>query len=150
MCFLAFTRHYYHNFSFQSDQLLFSYTSAEVRGENAPERKLASTGDQTHNHQVMSPTYSPLRHLGGVHLLEKEKMLVTSIYCYTTNIYLPSLEQFLLIKPFPNKPWFLSVCSTSLLKTLWEKEKLLVMSNFSLSHSVFYPFKELSAICMTP
>ena len=25
--------------------------------------------------------------------------------------------------PFPNKPWFLRVCSTSLLKTLWEKEK---------------------------
>ena len=27
-----------------------------------------------------------------------------------------------------------------------EKEKLLVMSNFSFSHSVFYPFGELSAI----
>ena len=35
--------------------------------------------------------------------------------------------------PFPNKPWFLRVCSTSLLKTLREKEKLLVMSNFSFS-----------------
>ena len=34
----------------------------------------------------------------------------------------------------------------SLLKTLWEKEKLLVMSNFSFSHSVFYPVGELSAI----
>ena len=30
--------------------------------------------------------------------------------------------------PFPNKPWFLRVCSKSLLKTLWEKEKLLVTS----------------------
>ena len=50
------------------------------------------------------------------------------------------------INPFPNKPWFLRVCSTSLLKTLWEKEKLLVTSNFSFSHSVFYPFEELSAI----
>ena len=29
---------------------------------------------------------------------------------------------------------------TSLLKTLWEKEKLLIMSNFSFSHSVFSPF----------
>ena len=48
--------------------------------------------------------------------------------------------------PFPNKPWFLRVCSTSLLKTLWEKEKLLVTSNFSFSHSVFYPFGEPSAI----
>ena len=47
---------------------------------------------------------------------------------------------------FPNKPWFLCVCSTSLLKTLWEKEKLLIMSNFSFSYSVFYPFWELSAI----
>ena len=50
------------------------------------------------------------------------------------------------INPFPNKPWFLRVCNTSLLKTLWEKEKLLVASNFSFSHSVFYLFIELSAI----
>ena len=48
--------------------------------------------------------------------------------------------------PFPNKPWFLRVCSTNLLKTLWEKEKLLVMSNFSFSRSVFYLFRELPAI----
>ena len=32
------------------------------------------------------------------------------------------------------------------LETLWEKEKLLVTSNFSFSHSVFYPFRELSDI----
>ena len=50
------------------------------------------------------------------------------------------------VNPFPNKPWFLRVCSVSLLKTLWEKEKMLVTSNFSFSHSVFYPFQELSAI----
>ena len=37
-------------------------------------------------------------------------------------------------------------CSRSLLKTMWEKEKLLVTSNFSFSHSVFYPFGKLSAI----
>ena len=48
--------------------------------------------------------------------------------------------------PFPNKPWFLRVCSTSLLKTLWEKEKLLVTSNFTFSHSAFYPLRERSAI----
>ena len=46
----------------------------------------------------------------------------------------------------PNKPWFLRVCSTSLMKTMWEKEKLLMMSNFSFSHSDFYPVGELSAI----
>ena len=30
----------------------------------------------------------------------------------------------------PFKPWFLLVCSTSLLKTLWEKQKLLAISSF--------------------
>ena len=44
------------------------------------------------------------------------------------------------IIPFPNKPWFSQslVCSRSLLKTLLEKEKMLVTSNFSFSHSIFY------------
>ena len=28
------------------------------------------------------------------------------------------------LNPFPNKPWFLRVCTTGILKTLWEKEKL--------------------------
>ena len=51
-----------------------------------------------------------------------------------------------LFNPFPNKPWFLRVCSSSLLKTLGEKEKLLVTSNFSFSHSIFYPFGKLSSI----
>ena len=50
------------------------------------------------------------------------------------------------INPFPNKPWFLRVCSTSLLKTLLKKEKLLVTSNFSFSHRIFYPFEERSSI----
>ena len=47
------------------------------------------------------------------------------------------------VNTFPHKPWFLRVYSTSLLKTPWEKEKLLVTSNFFFSHSVFYPFGEL-------
>ena len=50
---------------FQSHRLLFSHASAEVRGENTPERKVASTWDRTHNHEVMSPTRSPLSHPGG-------------------------------------------------------------------------------------
>ena len=50
------------------------------------------------------------------------------------------------INPFPNKPWILRVCSESLLKTPWEKEKWLVTSNFSFSHGVFYLFGEPSAI----
>ena len=59
---------------------------------------------------------------------------------------LNSVVDLLLISPFPNKPCFLRVCSTSLLKTLREKEKLLVTSNFSFSHSVFYLFGKLSTI----
>ena len=53
------------------------------------------------------------------------------------------MEEF---KPFPNKPWFLRICSISLWKTLWEKEKLLVTINFYFSHSIFKHFRELSAI----
>ena len=59
----------------------------------------------------------------------------------------PFLSLFSLT-PFPNKPWFLHVCHTSLLKTLWEKEKLLVTSNFSFFHNVSYHFHELFAIFM--
>ena len=50
------------------------------------------------------------------------------------------------LNPFPNKPLFIRVCSSSLLKTLWEKEKLLVTSNFSFSHTIFSPLGKLSAI----
>ena len=45
------------------------------------------------------------------------------------------------IIPFPNRPWFLYVYSTSLLKTQWKKE-----SNISFFHSVFYPFGKLLVI----
>ena len=51
--------------SFQSHRFRFSHASAEVRGENTLERKFTSTGDRTHNHQIMSPTRSPLSHQGG-------------------------------------------------------------------------------------
>ena len=49
------------------------------------------------------------------------------------------------LNPFPKKPWFLRVCTAGLLKTLWKKDKLLIKSNLSFSHSVFYPFGKLSA-----
>ena len=48
--------------------------------------------------------------------------------------------------PFPDKPWYLLVGCTSLSKKLGEKEKLLIMSNFSFSHCAFYPFEEISSI----
>ena len=45
------------------------------------------------------------------------------------------------INPFPHKPWFLRVCSTSLLKTPWEKEKLLITSKFLLFPQCFLPIR---------
>ena len=44
-----------------------------------------------------------------------------------------------------NKHMFLRVCST-LLKTLWEKDKLLVTSNLLFLHRVFYPFEEFPSM----
>ena len=57
-----------------------------------------------------------------------------------------NIENEYRLNPLPNKPWVLRVSSASLLRTLWKKEKLLITSNFSFSHSVFYPFGELSDI----
>ena len=72
-------------------------------------------------------------------------MLVIRIFSFSHNVF---LKAFLVrsINPFPNKPWFLHVCSTSLLKTLCEKEKLLVTSNSSFSHINLNPFGNLSDI----
>ena len=46
-----------------------------------------------------------------------------------------------IVNPFPHNNTFWHPWETSLLKTLLEKEKLLIMSNFSFSHKVFYPFE---------
>ena len=73
------------------------------------------------------------------------KMLATSILSFYHNVFKRRLVQDNLTLS-QNKPWFLRVCSRTLLKTLWEKEKLLITSNFSFSHSVFYLLEELSAI----
>ena len=56
------------------------------------------------------------------------------------------LYKSIFFNSFPNKPWFLRVYRTSLLKTLLEKEKLVVKSNFSFSRFVFYPFGEVYAV----
>ena len=50
------------------------------------------------------------------------------------------LHYSMMVIQFPHNNTFWHPWETSLLKTLWEKEKLLVMSNFSFSHSVFYLF----------
>ena len=63
------------------------------------------------------------------------------LHDFQNKLYLSLYSIIPTFNPFPNKPWFLQVCSTSLLKTLREKEKLLVMSNFSFSHRVFSPLE---------
>ena len=84
-------------------------------------------------------------------LWEKEKLFVMSNFSFSHSVFYPFGELSVIFEwsrfnPFPNKPCFLRVCSTSPVKTLWVKEKLLVTSNFSFSHSVFYLFAELSVI----
>ena len=76
----------------------------------------------------------PRHETSSLFLLQEEQR--TEIYYIKIHI----------LNPFPNKPLFLRVCSTSILKTLWKTEKLLVSSNFSFSHSVFYLLIEFSVI----
>ena len=64
--------------SFLSHQLLFSHASVEVRGENTLEKKFASTRYRTHNHNVMSPTRSPLSYPGVAEHRNKEHQLQNS------------------------------------------------------------------------
>ena len=65
-------------------------------------------------------------------LSKREIVMSAALYLYFANAFrldqakiLSCVKEF---NTFPNKPWFLGVCSTSLLKTLWEKEKLLVIA----------------------
>ena len=57
-----------------------------MRGENTPERKVASTGDQTHNHQVMSPTH--FRTTTYEYAPEKGKKMYNAFLCpiYTNQV----------------------------------------------------------------
>ena len=56
--------------------------------------------------------------------LQRPSCIVTSCRCISSLPYNPDFQ----------RPW-----ESSLLKTLWEKEKMLVTSIFSFSHIVFYP-----------
>ena len=67
-----------------------------------PERKFASTGDQTHNHQVTSPTSSPLSHTGGRKILfqlgQGHIMAVGDTHVFS-GFLTPVLTQFFFPKP---------------------------------------------------
>ena len=99
-------------------------------------------------------------------LREWEKMPITSIFSFSHNVFkrlffffLRSLKVAMFGKeltlhhtirtldyperdsfnPFPNKPWFLRVYSTSLLKTLWEKGEIAPNEQFLLFPQCFLP-----------
>ena len=57
--------------------------------------------------------------------------------CQSTSMGIKSHLVTVLVNPFPHNDTFWRPWETSLLKTLWEKEKLLIRSNFSFSHRVF-------------
>ena len=64
-CFLVFSHQYYDYFLSKVTDYFSYMLLAEERGENTPERKFASTGSRTHNHQITSPTRSPLSYPAG-------------------------------------------------------------------------------------
>ena len=99
------------------------------------------TDSLSFNGQGLSPK-TKKKHPG-----KKDKMMLICSFSFSNNVFKSFILQDLIrLNPFPNKFLVLRVCSTSLLKTLWEKQKLLVTSNFSFSHSVFYLFRELSVL----
>ena len=61
-------------------------------------------------------------------------------------VYLCEICGLYLFNPFPNKPWFLHICSTSLLEAMWEKEKLPVMGDSSFSERFYTCFEKISAV----
>ena len=74
--------------SFQSYRLLFSHALREVRGENMSERKFASTGYRTYNHQATSQTRSPMSHPGWVNAYLHSHMRTCHVRT-STRAYMP-------------------------------------------------------------
>ena len=85
-------------------------------------------------------------------LWEKEKMLVTSIFSFAKNVFYPFKEEFLVlsyicrlemlsiqtsVKISQTSPCILCLCNLCCLKTLQEKEELLVMSKIPFSPQCF-------------
>ena len=92
-----------------------TFLTCFCRGErrNTPERKVASTGDRTHTHQVISQTRSPLSYPGGVgtlllfcswflfhNIVAKGKTVLGTIKCFPFPItMLSTLPDFFMPPP---------------------------------------------------
>ena len=68
---------------------------------------------------------------------------INFVVCTTDSLNLVKAKSVLFsrVNSLLHNPDFKRPCIRSLLKTLWEKEKMLVTSIFSFSHNVFYPSK---------
>ena len=64
-------------------------------------------------------------------------------YCQFHSLMVPCNIIQLHLNLFPHTYALLWLCCRQLLKTLWQKEKLLIMSNFSFCHNVFNSFQLL-------
>ena len=71
------------------------------------------------------------------HIKSRKYIIITSI-C-DTHWKLTTYNNFKVksVNPYPHTDVFWRLCSRRLLKTLWQKEKLLITSNFSFCHNVF-------------
>ena len=97
--------------------------------------------------------WCPLETIFSKTLWEKEKLLVTSNFSFSHNVFYPIWHLFFILTHYQTtnfrlfqtervcrRKWKKVIQKMAKLwveKTLWEKEKLLVTSNFSFSHSVF-------------
>ena len=116
MCFLDFSHKYQHNFSFQSWRKT-QRVFLKMVGEHGPWTPNSKVvGDINETDECMKFEQNP-----------------------------PSMKKVSVCHRISLNSGH-SVCCAGLLKTLWEKEKLLVKSNFSFSHSVFYPLVDISAV----
>ena len=95
--------------------------------------KVPVTWDWCWYYQPVSICYSTC---SPVSVVLQTSLLLCRLSCYRYLLH----RWELLFNPFPHNDTFWCPWETNLLKTLWEKEKLLVTSNFSFSHSVFYLF----------
>ena len=129
------------------------------------------------NHYHTVPHLKHLRYIAVENIVRKEEIACNKQFLLFSQGFLPCMALFFLSKCtfkcglqfvsiwtslqfrhlvmgnlFPNKLWFLSVCSKSLLKTQWEKEKLLITAispfptMFSILLENFPPFSSTSKL----
>ena len=78
------------------------------------------------------------KHSGIGENVDYEHFLVSSVF---SKGFFPMVVKIwhCAVKPFPSKPWFLRVCSTMLLKTLYEEGEITSYAQFLLFPQCFLP-----------